>query len=88
MPRETVSPLEAARRRVLALAHHQAWARPGVTERYRRADLLRLVDHIIDGARRVATQLGSNDPQGWELLEHAAGLERVLLLEEDGELVA
>jgi hypothetical protein len=78
------SPLEEARARILAAARRQAWARPGVLEGYRRADLLRSMDRVVDAARQAATTLGPDDPRAWDLLEAAAGLERIVLLE-DGE---
>lgn len=79
-PARPQPPLETARRAVLATARHQPWARPGVIEQYRRADLFRMIACVIDGARRIATQRGPEDPQAWELLENAAALERVAAL--------
>lgn len=74
--------LDEARARVLAEARRQRWARPGVIERYRDADTFRAMARVIDRARRIATQLGPEDLKAWELLEHAAALERIATLEE------
>jgi hypothetical protein len=60
------SPLAIARSEAIALARRQAWAKPGVVERYAAADALRVADHV----RRQA----EDSDAGWERLAEAAGV--------------
>lgn len=85
-PRPPRSLLEEVRQQVLAEAGQQGWARSGILAMYHRADLLRCLDRTVVLSRRVGTALGPID-HAWDLLDAAAGLERVRLLE-DGELLA
>jgi hypothetical protein len=57
--------LDAMRTEALALARRQAWAQPGVLERYAAADTIRAADRI----RRDAKE---DDPGVWERLAEAA----------------
>ena len=59
--------LDAMRAEALAMAQRQAWAHPGVVERYAAADAIRAADRV----RREARE---DDPGVWERLAEAAAL--------------
>jgi hypothetical protein len=76
-PRRELSPGEAARREVLAKARRDLRRLAEYHEVLAEADSLRFAHQTAARARRVATELGDSDSNAvWELLAHAAALER------------
>jgi len=59
--------LDAMRTEALALAQRQAWAKPGVLERYAAANAIRMADRVRRRARE-------DDPDVWERLAEAAAV--------------
>jgi hypothetical protein len=68
------SPLAEARRKILASARRQRWARPGVMERYRVADLIRECRELAVDIQNVATEIGDTKI-GWLFATLGAELE-------------
>jgi hypothetical protein len=72
--RETLSPLDQARREILLDARRQRRRLEPYLEAFDQADSIRLGHQVVAQARRVATAIGERDDV-WELLAGAAWLE-------------